>query len=472
MKKYLLTILAVLGLLQLAPAQQRKINAANEDTEQWRYTIQNEAVGDGNTALVCVHSYSKDIEVAREQCLKNAVHGLIFRGAPGKDETVTGLAPLVNNNAVEHEHSDFFRTLFQDGGEYRRYATVASSEGVGSVVKKGKEYDVRVYVTVQYNDLRRRLEQEGILVSMGEVAKTIMPCVIVVPSDDWCVEHGYFVEVDRSGQKVKYPDYRTALQNEPDLSNVITEIGSLMTERGMDLDLLEENLKRIERIIAEENARGTDGNGKVRKTVLERMRETVKADFWINVYWTVKNLGPRATVDLRMVGVDAYSDKQVAGAQGSGMPVPRSGLDVAAQLRTAAEANIDQFNRQLLESFEDSQTYGHIVTINCICMDTSDYNFDTELDGGVYVSDVIEDWVADNAFNGIYARPEDISTNNMTFGEVRLPLKDARGRTLSASRWIRGLKSEMKNRYNIPLNVDVRGKGDITVTLGIEQLGM
>lgn len=467
MKRLLLTIFAVLGLLQWGSAQQRKIDLANEDTEDWRYTIQNEAVGDGNTALVCVHSYSKNIEVAREQCLKNAIHGLIFRGAPGKDATVKGLAPLVSDSAVEQEHSDFFRNLFRDGGEYRRYATVASSEGVGSVVKKGKEYDVRVYVTVQYADLRRLLEKEGILVSLDKVTASIQPRIIVVPSDEWCITRGYYVEVDRFGQKKKLPDYRAALLGERDLSSVIVEIGSLMKERGLDLDLLEENLKRVEKVAAEEVARGMDGNGSVRKTTLERLRETVTADFWIKVSWSVKNMGPRAAVDFTIVGVDAYSDRQVAAGQGSSMPVIRSALNVTSHLRTAVAENIEQFNRQLMSTFKDIQANGRIITVNCICMDTADCNYETELDGGAYVADAIEDWVADNAFNGKYSLSSS-STNQMSFDEVRMPLQDARGRTLPATRWIRSLKSEMKNRYNLALTVDVEGKGNITVTLGAE----
>jgi len=466
MKKYLLTILAVLGLLQWASAQQRKINAANEDTQEWRYTIQNEAVGDGNTTLVCVHSYSKDIEVAREQCLKNAIHGLIFRGAPGKNETVKGLAPLVNDSAVEREHSAFFQNLFRDGGDYRRYATVASSDGVGSVVKKGKEYDVRVYVTVQYADLRRLLENEGILTSMTEVTEKIQPRIIVVPADEWCISRGYFVEVDRHGQIKKLPDYRAALLGERDLLSVIVEIGSLMKERGLDLDLLEENLKRIETLAAEEEARGMDGNT-VKKSNLERLRETVKADFWVKVNWSVKYLGPRAAVDFTIVGVDAYSDRQVAAGQGTSMPVIRSSLNVTSHLRTAVAANIEQFNRQLMSTFEDIQANGRIVTINCICTDGTDLNYESELDGGAYIADVIEDWVADNALNGKYSLSSS-STNRMSFDEVRLPLLDSRGRALQATRWIRGLKSDMKNRYNIPIAVDVEGKGNITITLGAE----
>lgn len=467
MKKYLLAILAVSCLLPWASAQQRKINAANEDTEEWRYTIENESVGDGNTALVCVHSYSKDIQVAREQCLKNAIHGLVFRGAPGKDASVKGIAPLVNDRAVEQEYRDFFKNLFKDGGEYRRYATVASSDGVGSVVKTGKEYDVRVYVTVQYADLRRLLEKEGILKPMDQVTAAIQPRIIVVPSDEWCITRGYCVEVERFGQKKQFPDYRAALLGERDLSSVIVEIGALMKERGLDLELLEESLKRVEKNAAEEEARGLDSGSSIQKTTLERLRETVTADFWIKVSWSVKNLGPRATVDFTIVGVDAYSDRQIAAGQGSGMPVMRSALNVTSHLRTAVAANIEQFNRQLMSTFEDIQANGRIVTINCICMSNSEYNYESEIDGGSYVADAIEDWVADHALNGKYSL-SGTSTNKMSFDEVRMPLQDARGRALPATRWIRMLKSEMRNKYNLPIAIDVEGKGNITVTLGAE----
>ncbi len=468
MKRYLLTILAVLGLLQWASAQQRKINAANEDTREWRYTIQTEDPGKDHTVIVCVHSYSKSVQVAREQCLRNAIHGLIFRGAPGKNANDDGLAPLVNDMDVEQKHSEFFRNLFQDGGEYRRYASVASSGGQGSVVKIGKEYDVRVYVTVQYNDLRQRLQNEGIIASMGEVAKSIQPCVIVAPADKWCIERGYYVEVERHGKKEIHPDYRAALQGERSLSSVIFEIGSLMKERGMDLTLLEENLKRVEKEAAEDEARGMGGNGQVRKTILERLRETVTADFWIKVDWEELMKGALAYIDFTMMALDAYSTDQVTSAQGCSDPVPLSELNVAAHLRVTAAKHIEQFNRQLMTTFEDIQANGHIVSITCKCMDTSDYDFDTELDGDAYVGGVIEDWVADNAFNGIYETPQNMSTNYMFFKEVRMPLKDTRGRPLSAMRWIRGLKNEMKNRYNIPISIDIEGKGNITVTLSAE----
>lgn len=71
-------------MLVLLPAmlfagQKNKTKKANAETAAWRYEIQNEAVGADNTVLVRVWSYSKSVDVARKQALKNAVHGLISR---------------------------------------------------------------------------------------------------------------------------------------------------------------------------------------------------------------------------------------------------------------------------------------------------------------------------------------------------------------------------------------------------------
>lgn len=76
-------------MLVLLPAmlfagQKNKTKKANAETAAWRYEIQNEAVGADNTVLVRVWSYSKSVDVARKQALKNAVHGLIFKGGGGQ----------------------------------------------------------------------------------------------------------------------------------------------------------------------------------------------------------------------------------------------------------------------------------------------------------------------------------------------------------------------------------------------------
>lgn len=160
------------ALMLIVPAvgfsQKKKIKKANEDTAQWRYEIEALEVGTQGTCLVKVWSYSKKPEVASSQSRKNAVHGVIFKGIPAKDR-IPGRKPLVQNASAEAEHADFFKNFFADGGAFMRYVTLTNNGAIeaGDVMKIGKEYKVGVNVTVNYSELRKALEDAGVIKKLG-----------------------------------------------------------------------------------------------------------------------------------------------------------------------------------------------------------------------------------------------------------------------------------------------------------------
>lgn len=160
------------ALMLIVPAvgfsQKKKIKKANEDTAQWRYEIEALEVGTQGTCLVKVWSYSKKPEVASSQSRKNAVHGVIFKGIPAKDR-IPGKKPLVQNASAEAEHADFFKNFFADGGAFMRYVTLTNNGAIeaGDVMKIGKEYKVGVNVTVNYSELRKALEDAGVIKKLG-----------------------------------------------------------------------------------------------------------------------------------------------------------------------------------------------------------------------------------------------------------------------------------------------------------------
>lgn len=160
------------ALMLIVPAvgfsQKKKIKKANEDTAQWRYEIEALDVGTQGTCLVKVWSYSKKPEVASSQSRKNAVHGVIFKGIPAKDR-IPGKKPLVQNASAEAEHADFFKNFFADGGAFMRYVTLTNNGAIeaGDVMKIGKEYKVGVNVTVNYSELRKALEDAGVIKKLG-----------------------------------------------------------------------------------------------------------------------------------------------------------------------------------------------------------------------------------------------------------------------------------------------------------------
>lgn len=135
---------------------------ADKATVAWRYEIEAVGVGVQGTYLVKVWSYSKNKEVAMEQCKKNAVHGIIFKGFSGNDKVRTNQRPLSSNPTLEIEHADFFKSFFENGGKYMKFVTI-STDASRDVIQVGKEYKVGVVVSVNVSELRKDLEAAGVI---------------------------------------------------------------------------------------------------------------------------------------------------------------------------------------------------------------------------------------------------------------------------------------------------------------------
>lgn len=137
---------------------------ADKDTKNWRYEIEAVQQGVAGTYLIKVWSYSKKPDVAIDQAKKNAVHGIIFRGYAGKDR-VPGQSPLTNNPNIEEEKADFFDAFFADGGKYLKFVSLTNDGAVAAEdrMKVGKEYKIGVLISVRKEELRKDLENAGII---------------------------------------------------------------------------------------------------------------------------------------------------------------------------------------------------------------------------------------------------------------------------------------------------------------------
>lgn len=132
---------------------------ADKDTKKWRYEIECAGTGTAGTYLVKVWSYSKKQATATNQAVKNAVHGVIFKGVAGGSGCASQ-RPLATNLSVEYDRADFFDRFFADGGDFQKYG---STTGVPEVMKVGKEYKVGVVVSVYKDNLRKALEGAGVI---------------------------------------------------------------------------------------------------------------------------------------------------------------------------------------------------------------------------------------------------------------------------------------------------------------------
>jgi hypothetical protein len=288
------------------------------------------------------------------------------------------------------------------------------------------------------------------------------PTIMVVPSDLWCNKNGYMMEFDNQGTKVKLPDYKKALQENAELLQVIGKINELMAERGFPLKNLESSLKSLSSESAEDAMLNSKTGSGVSETPIDKLKKVAKADIWMQLTWTINQTGPKRSVTFNLQGLDAYTDKQIAGAFGTGQPSFSAELPVL--LEESVLANLDNFNAQLQKHFDDLFANGREVILRIKKFDSFDGDLEKEY-GGEELSKLIEDWVSDNTVQHRFSTT-DATESMMLFEQVRIPLYDAGNRPVDTRGWARGLQKMLKEKYQIDSKLMTKGLGQASIVIG------
>lgn len=285
---------------------------------------------------------------------------------------------------------------------------------------------------------------------------------MVIPSDVWCNKNGYVTEYDNQGTPMIIPDYKRALQSNSDLLLAISKIGEMMTERGFSLKDLSSCLKSLETAQAEESVTMSKNGETLAESPIEKLRKTAKADIWMELTWTINQQGPKKSLTFNLQGKDAYTDKQIAAASGTGQP--SFSVELPVLLEESVLAYIDKFNDQLQTFFDDLLTNGREVSLLCKRWDGTEIDFESEFDGEE-LSFLIEDWVAKNTVEGRFST-SDASENRMLFEQVRIPVFNATGRAVDTRTWANDLRKELKTKYGIEAKLETKGLGQAIITIG------
>lgn len=292
------------------------------------------------------------------------------------------------------------------------------------------------------------------------------PTIMIVPSDVWCNDNGYMMEFDNQGMVTKVPDYKKALQENSDLLLVISKINELMADRGFPLKNLESSLKSLESQSAEDAMLTSKGGGEINESPIDALKKVAKADIWMQLTWTVNTSGPKKSITFNLQGLDAYTDKQIAGASGTGEPSFTSELPIL--LEEAVLSHLDNFNVQLQNHFNDMFENGREITLRIMTWDTWDYDLETDEFGDDELGFLLEDWVAINTVEGRFSTST-ATENMMLLEQVRIPLyfeRNGRQRSLDARRWTNGLRKYLKDTYQIESKLMMKGLGQAQLVLG------
>ena len=171
LNKFTITLILFLCFSSVVFAQSRQQKKADQATNEWRYEIECAGIGAQGTYLVKVWSYSKKPKVAIEQAKKNAIHGIIFKGFVGNSSKgCRTQKPLSRNGTLQDENRSFFNSFFENGGKYQKFVNLSTDGAVraGDImkVKKGL-YKVGIIVSVQKDELRKDLENAGVIKSLS-----------------------------------------------------------------------------------------------------------------------------------------------------------------------------------------------------------------------------------------------------------------------------------------------------------------
>jgi len=295
--------------------------------------------------------------------------------------------------------------------------------------------------------------------SYGQAKK---PTIMVVPSKAWCDANGFTTSYDNQGRTQIVPDYESAYVKNVDLKLVTTKINGMMSDRGFPPKDLETVLSSLNTAAAEEMLTTSKSGSEVSESPVDKIKKVAKADIVMDLTWSINQRGPLKSVTFILQGLDAYTNKPVATATGTG---PENGAaPLPVLLETAVLAHMDNFNAKLQNHFDDLFANGREVILKIRKWDSFDGDLEKEYNGKE-LSEIIESWVAENTVKGRFS-VLDATESMMNFEQVRIPLYDDKERATDTRNWARGLQKTLKDKYSIDSKLTMRGLGEASLIIG------
>lgn len=301
------------------------------------------------------------------------------------------------------------------------------------------------------------------LSSLLGFAQEKKPTIMIVPSDNWCVQRFFTYSFNNQGVSVKVPDYQRAFQEDTEIKSVIAKIGEMLTDLGYSLKDCEQELRSLMTRTAEDNVTISRISGaSLVESPLDQLKRRTKADIIVNVDWVIRKENGGRSITFILEAFDAYTSKRIATATGS---CPPTNMNIAQLLECGVASHIDNFDKQLDRYFRDLRTNGREIVFTVRCWDNWDKDLETEYNGEE-LTDCIQAWLRDHTINGTF-NLTDGTENFAQFEQVRIPLFDDKGNAMDARAFATLLRKYLsKDPFFIPAKVVVRGLGEAILILG------
>ena len=161
MRRLITVLFVVLASTAICAGQNKDRRKSFKSWEN--YEVTTEAVGVEGTKFIKVWGFGKNVDKALMAAKRNAVHACIFRGLPA-NTNVNATPPILKNPNAYEEHEEYFNDFFAAGGPYLGYINM-TTDGIPSGQDRRKVqggYKVAIYVQVMYDNLKSKLEADGL----------------------------------------------------------------------------------------------------------------------------------------------------------------------------------------------------------------------------------------------------------------------------------------------------------------------
>jgi hypothetical protein len=448
-----------------------------ERTRNWQYeSICSESGGTGSSYLIQVTSYVGDLRLALNQAKKNAIHAVLFKGVAGNNLGCTAKEPLIKNG-VYNDNFEYFEDFFYNTRQYNQFATSPSGSAESSEKLKRKMNKVTFIISVNVDDLRKKLEYDKIIEPMGAAlggGSGLKPTIMIFPSDGWLKDNGYAKFVDNQGVKTLIPDYTSALLDK-NLNIAISTLDKMVSERGYPTVRLAETLKSISSGSAMDNAvEGRDG-GAQETSILDELLNVAKADITWKVTWSVETNGIQKWVSYGIDALDSYTNKSIGVANDEG---PKSmGASVGALLRQAVTDKMDGFLARHQDHFKKIAENGREIALDFRRFDSFEYYFNDDVK---FKGREMEFSSLIRGFVGSIAKDRNFSynpgENKIGITQLRVEMneevEDLFGggdpvlEPMDATKFAKKISSFIKKQFGYPSKVTTIGLGKARITIG------
>lgn len=267
---------------------------------------------------------------------------------------------------------------------------------------------------------------------------------------------------DNQGRKEEVDDYERAFNESTELQQVITKIGSFFRDRGYPAERMDQVIKDLKTQAAEDMLTTSKTGSSLSESPLDKLKKVAKTDIIVTIDWEIEENGPFKQVNYISLGLDAYTNKQIADATKVGQP--NAAASVSLLLETAILANMDNFLAGLQGHFDDLRQNGREITLELRKFESFDGDLESEFDGKE-LTEIIEDWVSKNTKNGVFTL-KDATENVMNFNQVRIPFYDESGKAIDARGWANDLRKYLKSTFKIDSKLLTRGLGNARLIIG------